>query len=98
WVNLPGFSSSADNIQIQRGVGTSANGAGAFGATIDFNTNEINEGRRLSLDGSIGSFGTRRGEINYTSGLLDNGLKIDARYSQIHSDGFVERASADLEG
>jgi iron complex outermembrane receptor protein len=98
WVNLPGFSSSADNIQIQRGVGTSANGAGAFGATIDFNTNEINEGRRLSVDGSIGSFGTRRGEVNYTSGLLDNGLKIDARYSQIHSEGYVDRASADLEG
>jgi iron complex outermembrane receptor protein len=98
WVNLPDFSSSADNIQIQRGVGTSTNGAGAFGATIDFNTNQISEEPKLSIDGGLGSFGTRRGAVNYTSGLLDNGLKIDARYSQTHSDGYVDRATADLEG
>lgn len=98
WVNLPDFSSSADNIQIQRGVGTSTNGAGAFGATIDFNTNQIDEEAKLSIDGGLGSFGTRRGSVNYTSGLLDNGLKIDARYSQTHSDGYVDRAFADLEG
>jgi iron complex outermembrane receptor protein len=98
WVNLPDFSSSADNIQIQRGVGTSTNGAGAFGATIDFNTNEIDEAAKLSIDGGVGSFGTRRGSVNYTSGLMDNGLKIDARYSQTHSDGYVDRAFADLEG
>ena len=98
WVNLPDFSSSADNIQIQRGVGTSTNGAGAFGATIDFNTNQLGEEPKLSLDGSVGSFGTRRGSVNYTSGLLDNGLKIDARYSKTHSDGYVDRASADLDG
>ncbi len=98
WVNLPDFSSSADQIQIQRGVGTSTNGAGAFGATIDFNTNQIDEAQKLSIDGGVGSFGTRRGAVNYTSGLLDNGLKIDARYSQTHSDGYVDRASADLAG
>ncbi|MCX8210599.1 MAG: TonB-dependent receptor [Lewinella sp.] len=98
WVNLPDFSSSADNIQIQRGVGTSTNGAGAFGATIDFNTNQISEEPKLSIDGGLGSFGTQRGSVNYTSGLLKNGLKIDARYSKTHSDGYVDRASADLEG
>jgi len=98
WVNLPDFSSSADNIQIQRGVGTSTNGAGAFGATIDFNTNQIGEEPKLSVDGSVGSFGTRRGSVNYTSGLLDNGLKIDARYSKTHSDGYIDRATADLDG
>ena len=87
WVNLPDFSSSADNIQIQRGVGTSTNGAGAFGATIDFNTNQIDEEPKLSIDGSLGSFGTQRGSVNYTSGLLDNGLKVDVRYSKTHSDG-----------
>ena len=98
WVNLPDFSNSADNIQIQRGVGTSTNGAGAFGATIDFNTNQIDEAPKLSVDGSVGSFGTQRGSVNYTSGLLDSGLKIDARYSKTHSDGYVDRASADLDG
>ncbi len=98
WVNLPDFSSSADNIQIQRGVGTSTNGAGAFGATIDFNTNQISEEPKLSIDGGLGSFGTQRGSVNYTSGLMDNGLKVDARYSKTHSDGYVDRATADLEG
>lgn len=98
WVNLPDFSSSADNIQIQRGVGTSTNGAGAFGATIDFNTNQIGEAPKLSVDGSVGSFGTRRGSVNYTSGLVDNSLKIDVRYSKTHSDGYIDRASADLDG
>ena len=98
WVNLPDFSSSADQIQIQRGVGTSVNGAGAFGASINFNTNQIGEERKLSLDGSLGSFGTRRGSVQYTSGLLDNGLKVDARYSQTYSDGYIDRASADLRG
>ena len=98
WVNLPDFSSSANSVQIQRGVGTSTNGAGAFGATIDFNTFDLDQPQRLSVDGSVGSFGTRRGSVNYTSGLLDNGLKIDARVSRTHSDGYVDRARADLNG
>ena len=98
WVNLPDFSSSASSVQIQRGVGTSTNGAGAFGATIDFNTNRIDEAASLRLNGSVGSFGTRRGSVNYTSGLLKNGLKVDARYSRTHSDGYVDRARADLNG
>ena len=98
WVNLPDFSSSASNVQIQRGVGTSTNGAGAFGATIDFNTFDLDQPQKLSVDGSVGSFGTRRGSVNYTSGLLDNGLKIDARVSKTHSDGYVDRARADLDG
>ncbi len=98
WVNLPDFSSSADQIQIQRGVGTSVNGAGAFGASINFATNQLAEPRKLTVNGSLGSFGTRRGAVQYTSGLLDNGLKIDARYSKTHSDGYVDRARADLDG
>ena len=98
WVNLPDFSSSADGVQIQRGVGTSVNGAGAFGATIAFNTNQVALEPRLSVDGSVGSFGTRRGKLAYTSGLLDNGLSVEARLSKIHSDGFVDRATADLDG
>ena len=98
WVNLPDFSSSAEDVQIQRGVGTSVNGAGAFGASINFNTLKLHEAPELRLDGTVGSFGTRRGSVNYTSGLLDNGLQIDARYSKIHSDGYIDRARADLDG
>ena len=98
WVNLPDFSNSADQIQIQRGVGTSTNGAGAFGASIDFNTNFLAEEPKLTLDGSLGSFGTQRGAVQYTSGVMRNGFKVDARYSKVHSDGYVDRATADLDG
>lgn len=98
WVNLPDFSNSADGIQIQRGVGTSTNGAGAFGATIDFNTTRLETDPKLNVQAGLGSFGTQRGAVSYTSGLMDNGLKIDARYSKIHSDGYVDRAFVDQEG
>ncbi|WP_116125083.1 TonB-dependent receptor [Lewinella sp. IMCC34183] len=97
WVNLPDFSSSADMIQIQRGVGTSTNGAGAFGATINFTTSRGDEDPGLHLNGSIGSFGTRRGVARY-NGTTEKGLSVSARYSKVHSDGYVDRASADLDG
>ncbi|MBB4079290.1 iron complex outermembrane receptor protein [Lewinella aquimaris] len=97
WVNLPDFSSSADLIQIQRGVGTSTNGAGAFGATINFTTGRGNGKPGLSLDGGVGSFGTRRGVVSYR-GKTDGGFGVEARYSKIHSDGYVDRATADLDG
>ncbi|WP_168797496.1 TonB-dependent receptor [Neolewinella litorea] len=97
WVNLPDFSSSADLIQIQRGVGTSTNGAGAFGATINFSTLGDDAEPGLQLDGGVGSFGTRRGVVNYR-GQTENGFRVAARYSKIHSDGYVDRARADLDG
>ena len=97
WVNLPDFSSSADLIQVQRGVGTSTNGAGAFGATINFTTGRGNGKPGLSLDGGVGSFGTRRGVVSYR-GKTDGGFGVEARYSKIHSDGYVDRARADLDG
>lgn len=97
WVNLPDFSSSADLIQIQRGVGTSTNGAGAFGATINFTTGRGNGKPGLSIDGGIGSFGTRRGIVSYR-GKTDSGFGVEARYSKIHSDGYIDRATADLDG
>ena len=97
WVNLPDFSSSADMIQIQRGVGTSTNGAGAFGATINFTTIGEDTDPGLHIDGSVGSFGTQRGVVRYR-GSTDNGYRIDARYSKIHSDGYIDRATADLDG
>ncbi len=97
WVNLPDFSTSTDLIQIQRGVGTSTNGAGAFGATINFTTGRGNGKPGLSLDGGVGSFGTRRGVVSYR-GRTDGGLTVEARYSKIHSDGYIDRATADLDG
>ncbi|MEM7573557.1 MAG: TonB-dependent receptor [Bacteroidota bacterium] len=97
WVNLPDFASSADGIQIQRGVGTSANGAGAFGASIDINTNQIKEDAYVSVDGGLGSFDTRRVSARFGTGVLASGFTLDGRLSSIRSDGFIDRASVDLD-
>ncbi|MEL7375977.1 MAG: TonB-dependent receptor [Bacteroidota bacterium] len=97
WVNIPDFASSADNIQIQRGVGTSANGAGAFGATIDIATNQVKENAYASVDAGLGSFNTRRVSGRFGTGLLPGGFTLDGRLSSIRSDGFIDRGSADLD-
>lgn len=97
FVDLPDFASSVSSMQIQRGVGTSSNGAGAFGATINFSTNEINAKPYASLLNSIGSFNTRRHTIKAGTGLLNNHFTLDARLSKINSNGFIDRASSDLQ-
>ncbi len=97
WVDLPDFASSAEDIQIQRGVGTSTNGTGAFGATINLNTNKVHQEAYTELTGGAGSFGTRRGTLRLGTGLLDNRWSVDARLSKIHSDGYIDRARADLD-
>ena len=97
WVNLPDFASSADGIQIQRGVGTSANGAGAFGASIDINTNQIEEDAYATVDAGLGSFDTRRVSAQFGTGVLPSGFTLDGRLSSIRSDGFIDRASVDLD-
>ncbi|MEM8585564.1 MAG: TonB-dependent receptor [Bacteroidota bacterium] len=97
WVNIPDFASSADNIQIQRGVGTSANGAGAFGATIDIATNQVKEDAYATVDAGLGSFNTRRVSGRFGTGLLPGGFTLDGRLSSIRSDGFIDRGSADLD-
>src|SRR4051812_40182628 len=96
FVDLPDFVSSANSIQIQRGVGTSTNGAGAFGATININTNEINKAAYAESDNSFGSFNTWKNTIKAGSGLLGNHFTIDARVSRIVSDGYIDRASSNL--
>jgi iron complex outermembrane receptor protein len=96
FVDLPDFLSSVNNIQIQRGVGTSSNGAGAFGATINLSTNEVNTQRYAEVNNSIGSFNTRKHTIKAGSGLIGNHFTIDARLSKLSSDGYVDRASSDL--
>jgi iron complex outermembrane receptor protein len=97
FVDLPDFASSVNSMQIQRGVGTSSNGAGAFGATINFSTNEINTKPYASLLNSIGSFNTHRHTIKAGTGLLNNHFTVDARLSKINSAGFIDRASSDLQ-
>lgn len=97
WVNMPDFASSVDNIQIQRGVGTSTNGAAAFGATINFQTEKINKNPYAEMQSVAGSFNTFRNTFKAGTGLIDNKFTFDARYSKLKSDGFVDRAFSDHE-
>src|SRR2546423_8794205 len=96
FVDLPDFISSANSIQIQRGVGTSTNGSGAFGATINISTNQINKKAYAETDNSFGSFNTWKNTIKLGSGLLGNHFIIDARLSRITSDGYIDRAFSHL--
>src|SRR5580704_8056224 len=96
FVDLPDFASSVNSIQIQRGVGTSSNGAGAFGATINFSTNEFNEKAYAEINNSYGSFDTWKNTIKVGSGLLGDHFTIDARVSQITSNGYIDRATSNL--
>lgn len=97
WVDIPDIASSSQSIQIQRGVGTSTNGGGAFGATINLATNTKNDDPYAELINSFGSFNTRRHTLNFGTGLLNNHWVLDGRISRIKSDGFIDRASADLQ-
>jgi len=96
WVDLPDLASSAENIQIQRGVGTSTNGAGAFGATINFQTTSLNREAYAEVNSSYGSFNTSKNTVNFGTGLINNKFALDARLSKIWSDGYIDRAFSDL--
>lgn len=97
WVNMPDFASSINSLQIQRGVGTSTNGAGAFGGSINMQTNELNAAPYSELNLSGGSFGTARANVKFGTGTVGKGFSMDGRLSKIKSDGYIDRASSDLE-
>ncbi len=96
WVDVPDIATSTQSIQIQRGVGSSSNGAGAFGATINLQTNTRNDQAYADIINSAGSFGTQKHTLGIGSGLIDNKFVFDGRMSKINSDGFIDRASSDL--
>ena len=96
WVNMPDLASSLDNIQVQRGVGTSSNGAAAFGASINMQTNTFRKKWYVELMNGYGSFNTWRHTVKAGSGLIANKFTIDARFSRISSDGYVDRATSSL--
>lgn len=93
-VNMPDFASSTDNVQIQRGVGTSTNGAGAFGGTINLQTSQLKDKPYAETSHSYGSFNTRMHNVEVGTGLLKNHFTFDGRLSQISSDGYIDRASS----
>ena len=96
FVDLPDFSSSVGSIQVQRGVGTSSNGAGAFGASINISTNEANLKPYFEFNNSYGSFNTWKNTVKLGSGLVIDHFTTDFRLSRISSDGYIDRASSDL--
>ena len=87
WVNMPDFASSVSSVQLQRGVGTSTNGAGAFGATLNMQTNEFKGSPYASLTSSAGSFNTLRNTLEAGLGII-NGFTFDLRLAKINSAGF----------
>lgn len=96
FVDLPDFSSSVGSIQVQRGVGTSSNGAGAFGGSINFSTNEVNKEAYAEFNNSAGSFNTWKNTIRAGTGLMADHFTADLRLSRISSDGYIDRAKTDL--
>ncbi len=95
FVNLPDLASSAQSIQVQRGVGTSSNGAGAFGANLNISTHETIPQKRLSIQNSLGSFDSRKHTLLYQSGLQGK-FATDIRLSNLASNGYIDRASSRL--
>ncbi len=96
FVDLPDFASSISSIQIQRGVGTSSNGVGSFGGSINISTNEVNVKPYTEINNSFGSFNTWKHTIKTGSGLVGNHFTTDLRFSKISSDGYIDRAGSDL--
>lgn len=96
WVNMPDFASSTENIQIQRGVGTSTNGAGAFGATVNLQTTTLKENPYGEIASSYGSFNTQKYTAKFGTGLINKHWAFDGRASYIKSDGYIDRATSDL--
>jgi iron complex outermembrane receptor protein len=96
WVNMGDFSSSIENLQLQRGVGTSTNGAGAFGASLNLLTDAVAEKASVEIGTSTGSFNTFKSNVKFTTGRINDHLEFSGRLSTINSDGYIDRASSDL--
>jgi iron complex outermembrane receptor protein len=96
WVNMPDFASSLESLQLQRGVGTSTNGAGAFGASLNMLTDNFANESTGEISNSLGSFNTRKHTVKFSTGLMNDHFEIAGRLSAIKSDGFVDRGASDL--
>jgi iron complex outermembrane receptor protein len=96
WVNMPDFASSVESLQLQRGVGTSTNGAGAFGASLNMLTDSYSKKSTGEISKSFGSFNTRKHTVKFSSGLMNDHFELAGRLSVLKSDGYIDRASADM--
>jgi iron complex outermembrane receptor protein len=96
WVNMPDFASSLESLQLQRGVGTSTNGAGAFGASLNMLTDSYSKESTGEISNSFGSFNTRKHTVKFSTGLLNDHFELAGRVSALKSDGYIDRAFSDL--
>ncbi len=96
WVNMPDFASSVESIQLQRGVGTSTNGAGAFGASLNLLTENSDAKAGGEIANSFGTFNTRKHTVKFNTGLMNDHFEISGRLSKLSSDGYIDRATSDL--
>ncbi|MBR2301035.1 MAG: TonB-dependent receptor plug domain-containing protein, partial [Bacteroidaceae bacterium] len=97
WVNMPDLASSVKDVQIQRGVGTSTNGAGSFGASINMSTATLSMDPYAELNASYGSFNTHKETVKVGTGIIKEHWSFDARFSNIQSDGYIDRASTNMQ-
>ena len=96
WVNMPDFASSVESLQLQRGVGTSTNGSGAFGASLNILSDAVSKEAYGELSASVGSFNTQKYNLKFSTGLLSDHFEVSGRISKITSDGYIDRANSDL--
>jgi iron complex outermembrane receptor protein len=96
WVNMPDIVSSTENIQVQRGVGSSVNGGSSFGGNINLTSKNLSSTAFAKSDFSVGSFNTMKNNVSFGSGLLNQHFKFEGRLSRIKSDGYIDRGSSDL--
>jgi iron complex outermembrane receptor protein len=96
WVNMPDFASSVESLQLQRGVGTSTNGSGAFGASLNMLTDNYAAKANGEISNSFGSFNSRKHTVKFSTGLLNDHFELAGRVSTLKSDGYIDRASSDL--
>ena len=97
WVDLPDFASNVESFQLQRGIGTSTNGSGAFGGSINLRSDFLSEIPQSEISSSYGSFNTLRKTLRFSTGLINKNIEFSGRFSEIDSDGYVDRAKSDLD-
>ena len=96
WVNMPDFTSSTESMQLQRGVGTSTNGSGAFGASLNLLTDAISDNSYGEISNSFGSYNTKKHTVKFSTGKINDHIEFSGRFSKIDSDGYIDRAWSDL--
>jgi iron complex outermembrane receptor protein len=96
WVNMPDFASSIENLQLQRGVGTSTNGSGSFGASLNILSDGVSDNAFSEIGIAGGSFNSQKYNVKFSTGLLNDHFEVSGRLSKITSDGYIDRASSDL--